>query len=150
MPLAVHCMYEGRRIGIDEALDLRRRRGRRESLKFYCEGCGKPVRPHQLGSTGQAEHFEHQARNPACRLSHTARQVAPALAATIKHIPIRGFHGDGDETVPVEQSRRFVHALKRAGANVQYHEYSGATHGDAAAKGYAEVDLIPWLLAQRR
>jgi len=71
MPQSVHCMYGGRRIGIEEALELRRRRGRRESLKFYCEECGKPVRPHQLGSTGQAPHFEHQARNPACRLSHT-------------------------------------------------------------------------------
>jgi predicted peptidase len=73
-----------------------------------------------------------------------------ALAATIKHIPIRLYHGDIDETVPVEQSRRLVPALKKAGANVQYLEYPGSTHSDAATKAYAEVDLISWLLAQHR
>ena len=45
-----------------------------------------------------------------------------ALAAAIKHIPIRIFHGDSDEVVPVEQSRRLVPALKNAGANVQYRD----------------------------
>ena len=49
----------------------------------------------------------------------TAPDPFGALAATIKQIPIRVFHGDIDETVPVEQSRRFVLALKTAGANVQ-------------------------------
>lgn len=73
-----------------------------------------------------------------------------ALAAKIKHIPIRVFHGDADQTVPVEQSRRLVPALKAAGANVQYQEYPGATHTGGAEKAYAEADLIPWLLAQRR
>lgn len=73
MPLAVHCFYGDRLIGIEEALDLRKRRGRRESLRFYCEECRKPVRPHELGSTGQAAHFEHRERNPACSLSHRAR-----------------------------------------------------------------------------
>jgi predicted peptidase len=80
----------------------------------------------------------------------TAPDPFAALAAMIKHIPIRVFHGDRDETVPVEQSRRFVPALQSAGANVQYHEYPGATHGDAATKAYADADLISWLLAQRR
>lgn len=73
-----------------------------------------------------------------------------ALAAKIKHIPIRVFHGDADETVPVEQSRRLVPALKAAGANVRYQEYPGATHGGGAEKAYAEADLISWLLAQHR
>jgi predicted peptidase len=73
-----------------------------------------------------------------------------ALAAAIKHIPIRVFHGDSDEVVPVEQSRRLVPALQKAGANVQYREYPGATHTGGAGAAYAEADLIRWLLAQRR
>jgi predicted peptidase len=80
----------------------------------------------------------------------TAADPFAALAAKIKDMPIRVFHGDADETVPVEQSRRFVPALKAAGANVQYHEYPGATHVGAAEKAYAEADLISWLLAQHR
>jgi len=80
----------------------------------------------------------------------TATDPYAGLAAKIKHIPIRVFHGDADETVPVEQSRRIVPALKAAGANVRYYEYPGATHVGAAEKAYAEEDLISWLLAQHR
>ena len=80
----------------------------------------------------------------------TAADPFAALAARIKHIPIRVFHGDADETVPVEQSRRLVPALKAAGANVRYQEYPGATHVGAAEKAYAEADLVSWLLAQHR
>jgi len=80
----------------------------------------------------------------------TAPDPFAALAATIKHIPIRVYHGDNDSTVPVDQSRRLVPALKMAGSSVQYVEYPGATHGGAAEKAYAEPDLISWLLAQHR
>ena len=73
-----------------------------------------------------------------------------ALAEKIKHLPIRIFHGDADETVPVEQSRRFVPALKAAHANVRYEEYAGATHVGAAEKAYADKELIAWLFTQHR
>jgi predicted peptidase len=80
----------------------------------------------------------------------TAKDPFVALATTIKHIPIRIFHGDADETVPVEQSRRLVPALKAVQANVRYQEYPGATHTGAADKAYADQELIAWLFAQHR
>lgn len=73
-----------------------------------------------------------------------------ALAERIHHIPIRVFHGDADETVPVEQSRLLVPALQRAKADVVYQEYKGATHVGAAEKAYADHDVVTWLFAQHR
>ena len=73
-----------------------------------------------------------------------------ALAQKIKHVPIRIFHGDADETVPVEQSRRLAPALKAARADIRYEEYPGATHVGAAEKAYADKELIAWLFAQHR
>lgn len=60
------------------------------------------------------------------------------------------FHGASDETVPVEQSRSLVPALKAAGANVRYTEYPDTNHVGGAEKAYADPEVIKWLLAQRR
>lgn len=38
-------------------------------IGFRCSECGKPVRPQRKSKTHLA-HFEHLARNAACRFSH--------------------------------------------------------------------------------
>ena len=68
-PKAVFCTFEGSRLAVQEALELRDRRSFDRELSFLCEECGEPVRPHRAGTTGQAAHFEHHRRNPECRLS---------------------------------------------------------------------------------
>lgn len=80
----------------------------------------------------------------------TAPDPFAALALRIRKLPIWIFHGDQDQTVPVEQSRRLTAALKNAGADVRYTEYPGAGHVPAAAKGYADRNMISWLLKQHR
>ena len=80
----------------------------------------------------------------------TAADPFAALALKIKHLPMTIFHGDADETVPVDQSRRLSRALQTMQAVVHYKEYAGATHVGAAQKAWAEQDLITWLFAQRR
>jgi predicted peptidase len=80
----------------------------------------------------------------------TASDPFAALAERIRQLPVRIYHGDADENVPVEQSRRLVAALKAAQGAVQYQEYSGATHIGAADKAYADQELITWLLSQHR
>jgi predicted peptidase len=92
---------------------------------------------------------EKEADRKANSFVSTADPFA-ALAEKIKHLPIRIFHGDADETVPVEQSRRLVPALKAAQADVRYQEYAGATHVGAAQKAYADQELITWLFGQHR
>ena len=72
-------------------------------------------------------------------------------AAKIAQVPIRLFHGGGDETVPVEQSRRLAAALKAAGAkSLHYDEYARADHVGASVKAYGDEGLFTWLFAQRR
>jgi dipeptidyl aminopeptidase/acylaminoacyl peptidase len=44
-------------------------------------------------------------------------------------IPIMVFHGDRDQTVPIEQSEKFVDALRKLGKDVQYEEIKDYGHG---------------------
>ena len=71
-------------------------------------------------------------------------ETARRIGAT----PVWIFHGDADNTVPVEESRKMAAALRAMNANVRYTEYMGIGH-NAWDKAYAEPDLVPWLLAQR-
>ena len=73
-----------------------------------------------------------------------------ALAAGLRTIPMWIFHGDSDPTVPVDQSRRLVAALRSLGAPVRYTEFPGADHVTAPPKAYAEAGLFRWLLSQHR
>lgn len=70
-------------------------------------------------------------------------------AAKLARVPIWAFHGDADETVKPEESRKMVEAVKKAGGRVQYTEYKGVGHNswDAA---YGDAKAIKWLLQQRR
>jgi predicted peptidase len=72
-----------------------------------------------------------------------------ALAGKVRHLPIWVFHGDADPTVPVDESRGIVAALKALNAPVRYSELPGVGHNswDAA---YRSPEVIQWLLAQRR
>lgn len=72
-----------------------------------------------------------------------------ALAARVKNLPIWVFHGDADQSVPVDESRRIVAALKNVNANVQYSELPGVGH-NSWDTAYRSPDVPTWLLAQRR
>src|SRR5665213_2559981 len=72
------------------------------------------------------------------------------VASRIRKLPIWIFHGDQDQTVPIEQSRKLIAALRNAGAGVLYTEFPGAGHVQAAQKAYADPKLIEWLLKQHR
>jgi predicted peptidase len=71
-------------------------------------------------------------------------RAAQRLAA----IPQWVFHGDADDIIPVDASRRMVDALRAAGASVRYTEYANVRH-NSWDRAYAEPELMPWLLAQR-
>lgn len=58
------------------------------------------------------------------------------------------FHGAKDATVPVEESRRMVEALKAAGAEVQYTEYPDVGH-NAWDRAYLEPELPKWMLSYK-
>ena len=62
------------------------------------------------------------------------------------HIPLWLFHGDADQLVPVDQSRKAFAAMSAAGANIRYTELHAVRHnswiqaftytGDDESKGY--------------
>ena len=70
-------------------------------------------------------------------------------ATKLARLPIWVFHGAKDPTVPVENSREMVAALKAAGGNVKYTEYPEAQH-DCWTQTYANPELYTWLLSQKR
>jgi predicted peptidase len=69
----------------------------------------------------------------------------PAVAQRIAGVPIWVFHGDADGTVPVEQSRRMVAALRAVNARVQYTELPRVGH-DAWEVAYERPDVASFLL----
>jgi predicted peptidase len=78
-------------------------------------------------------------------------KVSDAYAETARRIgrtPVWIFHGDADEAVPVEESRKMAEALRAANANVKYTEYPGVGH-NSWDKAYSEPDFVPWLLSQK-
>ncbi len=72
-----------------------------------------------------------------------------ALAARLRHLPIRVFHGGADDVVPVAQSRQAVAALEAAGADVGYTEFPGVGH-NAWDSTYLSKEVPAWLFRQVR
>lgn len=66
--------------------------------------------------------FNRQYQNP------TVEGMSPLQRANKATIPIYIFHGDRDQRVPVEQSRKFVKALEKAGKEVKYYEIPDLWH----------------------
>jgi len=64
-------------------------------------------------------------------------------------VPIRAFHGEADEVIPVAESRLLVQALQELDADVDLTIYPGIGH-DAWTRTYANRELYRWLFAQRR
>jgi predicted peptidase len=71
--------------------------------------------------------------------TETARRVGKS--------PAWIFHGAADDTIPVEESRKMVAALKISGGEFKYTEYPGVGH-NSWDRAFAEPDLFPWLQKQ--
>lgn len=70
-------------------------------------------------------------------------------ASSIIKTPLWVFHGENDQAVPVDLSRRIVAAMKKAGGDVKYTEYAGAEH-NIWLNVVKEPELLSWLFAQHR
>jgi poly(3-hydroxybutyrate) depolymerase len=67
----------------------------------------------------------------------------------LAQLPLWIFHGDADDVVPVEVSRKIVKALRDSGGNPRYTEYPGVNH-DSWSLAYRDPELVKWLFAQKR
>lgn len=63
--------------------------------------------------------------------------------------PIRTFHGDADNVVPIEYTYMTVDSLRARGGNVEMTVYHGVAH-DCWTRAYEHTDLIPWLANSKK
>ena len=61
----------------------------------------------------------------------TVKGLSPADVSDQIKIPIMVFHGERDQTVPIEQSDWFVAKAKKSGQPVEYHKLADYAHGPA-------------------
>lgn len=71
-------------------------------------------------------------------------ETARKIGAT----PVWIFHGNADQSVPVEESRKMNAALKANSGNVKFTEYDGVNH-NSWDRAYSEAELPTWLFAQK-
>lgn len=76
-------------------------------------------------------------------------EVFTALARQLRQVPTWIFHGEIDQAVPVDESRKAFAALQAAGGPVQYAEVPGTGH-NSWDPAYASPKFWAWLFAQRR
>jgi hypothetical protein len=73
----------------------------------------------------------------------------PALGPKIAGVPVWAFHGAKDKNVPVEESRKMIEGIKKAGGDPKYTEFPDKAHGI-----WWEVTQTPgvleWLFEQRK
>ena len=70
----------------------------------------------------------------------------PYLACRLKDLPIWAFHGELDQVVPVEQSRRMVAAVNECGGQARLTTYPEAFH-DSWTETYMNPALYEWFLS---
>ena len=66
----------------------------------------------------------------------------------IQNTPLWVFHSSDDGTVPVQNSRTMVEALRQQGSHPIYTEYASAGHF-SWVPAYSTQNLIDWMMAQR-
>lgn len=71
------------------------------------------------------------------------------FAARIKHIPIWALHGRLDEAVYPKYDWQIVEAIKKAGGNIKYTEYSTLGH-NVWDVTYYNPAVLEWLFAQKK
>ena len=62
---------------------------------------------------------------------NTVEGLSPLTKAAPIQIPIMVYHGERDQTVPIEQSQWFVAEARKSGQPVEYHEFADYSHGAA-------------------
>ncbi len=73
----------------------------------------------------------------------------PASAADLIDVPIWVFHGEADEAVDIEESRRMMAAVLAAGGKkIRITTYAGVGHNSWSAT-YANPQIYEWLLSKR-
>ncbi len=82
---------------------------------------------------------------PVCGANYS-----PNRASDIKDMPCWCFHGEADDIIDVNFSRKTIAALRAAGGTPRYTEYSGAAHRACFEQAYATGELYAFFLANKK
>lgn len=75
--------------------------------------------------------------------------VNPSRLTTAAGVSFRIFHGDADAAVPTKGSREAYRMLRSLGADVEYIEFPGCTHG-SWNPAFNYPDFMQWLFDQKK
>ena len=73
----------------------------------------------------------------------------PELAQKITKVPIWAFHSQSDEIGDVDITRNMVDAIKSAGGDPLYTEFSDLNHQESCKQAFYAPGLLDWLFAQK-
>lgn len=102
-----------------------------------------------MGGMGTFEAIARQPKLFAAAMPICGGGDIASVNAYAKRLPLWVFHGDADDVVGVEESRRMVRALEAAKADVKYTEYPGVKH-NSWDNAFAEPDYLAWLFAKSK
>jgi predicted peptidase len=71
------------------------------------------------------------------------------MARDLKDMPLWAFHGEADQTVPVQESKRLVAAVKAAGGDPKITTYPGVDH-NSWDRAYRTEHLGDWFLSHTK
>jgi predicted peptidase len=71
-----------------------------------------------------------------------------SLASRAAKTPVWAFHGEKDDVIPSDYSRKMIAAMRSAGGNPRYTEYKGIGH-EIWETVFKEPELEEWIFAQR-
>ena len=74
--------------------------------------------------------------------------ISPERLSAVKGTKIRIFHGDADNVVSVENSRKVYRRLRELGIKARYTEFAGCDH-NSWNPAFNEPDFMSWLFAQK-
>lgn len=72
-------------------------------------------------------------------------ESAPRLAGT----PVWAFHGEDDDSIPIEHTEQMVAALEELDSPVRFTRYPGVGH-DSWTRTYDDPEVYAWMSRQRR
>lgn len=73
----------------------------------------------------------------------------PTKASLMTDVAIRTYHSADDPIVPVTGTRAMVEAVKKAGGNISYTEYTNLSHS-CWSRAFRATDQVSWLFSQTR
>lgn len=74
----------------------------------------------------------------------------PKQVISLVHTPVWNVHSVDDEVVPVTQSQELINALRAAGGQPKYTEYTHAGHGSWTPAFRDSNEILTWMFQQSR